>query len=82
VSVGRKALEAGTRELHAAVKEKLAELFGPKVGFAILLFNFGAGSMAYLSNAERDSMISLVKEWLALLEGGLTTDPPGPRAVG
>lgn len=83
MKLGRKALEAACRELAGMLEPRLKGMFGQRVGFALLVFDFGSkGNMAYLSNAERDGMISLVKEWLALLEGGLTTDPTGPRAEG
>jgi len=82
-NIGRRALEAASREIAALIVPALERMFGTRVGFALLVFDFGAkGHMAYLSNSQREDMISLVKEWLALLEGGLSTDPAGPRAEG
>lgn len=84
VSIGRKALDQTARDFAPALHRALDELFGAsKVGFALVLFDFGErGHMSYISNGHREGMVSLLKEWLAKLEAGLTTDPPGPTAEG
>lgn len=52
-----------------------------KVGFTLFAFAFGdGGPLAYVSNTEREQMIATMKEWLARLEAGLSSDPLGPRA--
>lgn len=82
MKIGRKALESACRELALrTIKPAIARMFGASVGFALVIFDFGEkGDMAYLSDCQREDMVKLVREWLALLEAGLTTEPPGPRA--
>lgn len=57
----RKKLEEVSRE----VAELIASAMPPGVGFALLVFDFGeGGNLAWMSNAERPSMIAAVREWL------------------
>lgn len=77
--ISRQILERLGRELIGYAAHKL----GPTIGVALFVFEFGdKGNLAYISNADRAGMIAAVKEWLARVEAGLDTDPPGPRAVG
>lgn len=40
-------------------------------GFTLFIFSYGEkGSLFYISSAQREDMISTVKEWLAKQEGG------------
>lgn len=40
-----------------------------KVGFCLLLFDFGeGGNLTYISNAQRDSMIKALEEFKRILE--------------
>jgi hypothetical protein len=79
----RAELEAENRRLAKLLEDYLAERHGKRVGFTLFVFEFGAkGNLAYISNAQREDMITAAKEWLARLEAGLNTDPPGPRAEG
>jgi len=44
----------------------------PKVGFALLIFDFGTGDdrrMNYVSNAQRNDMVVAMKEMIAKFEG-------------
>jgi hypothetical protein len=42
---------------------------GSKVGYALVLFDFGdAGSMAYASNADRSDMVRTLRELISKLE--------------
>lgn len=76
--IARAILERLARELIGYATHKL----GQSIGVAIFVFEFGpTGNLAYISNADRDGMIKAVKEWLARVESGLDTDPPGPRAM-
>ncbi len=76
----RRELEASSRNIAGGMDRALTERHGKRVGFVLMLFDFGAqGTLAYISNAERDGMIGAVKEWLARQEAGLATDPPGPK---
>ena len=49
------------------------ELKGPdrKVGFCLMVFNFGesSGRLNYISNAERNDVMTMLKEQLARWEG-------------
>jgi len=75
--ISRQQLERESRN----VMGYLEHVFGGKVGLSIFLFEFGSDkNLAYISNADRAGMIATVKEWLARVESGLDTDPPGPRA--
>lgn len=77
--ITRQILERLGRELIGYAIHKL----GTTVGVALFVFEFGdKANLAYISNADRAGMIAAVKEWLARVEAGLDTDPPGPRAVG
>ena len=72
----RSAIEQLARELIGYAVHKL----GKRVGVTLFVFEFGdRSSCAYISNADREDMIGVVKEWLARMEAGLSTDPPGPR---
>lgn len=51
-------------------KEVLPTLYGKRMGFAMMIFEFGdSGQIDYVSNADRADMIVAVKEWLANMEG-------------
>jgi hypothetical protein len=76
-------LEAENRRLAGILDDYLKQRHGEAVGFTLFVFDFGdKGNIAYISNAQREDMIKATKEWLARLEAGLNTDPPGPRAEG
>jgi hypothetical protein len=78
--ISRARIETAIRELSGLLTTQLRQMFGDRVGFTLFLFTFSErGRMAYISNAQREDMIALVKEWLAYQESGLTTDPPGSR---
>lgn len=78
--LSREVLERLSRELIGYAHHK----FGGRVGITLFCFEFGdAGKhIAYISNTERQQMIATVKEWLANVEAGLYTDPPGERPEG
>lgn len=51
------------------VAHGLSEIFKP-YGFALLVFDFGPdGDMNYISNANRETMITAMKEFIAVHEG-------------
>jgi hypothetical protein len=61
-------IERAARELGQAIGESLPE----GVGFALTLFDFGAGGMlAYVSNAQREDMIRALREQIERLESGV-----------
>lgn len=85
MSVPRVLIDETALELMSYLEHK----FGPRrVGMTLFVFDMeeadrsDGGYLGYISNAKRESMIAAVKEWLALQEAGLTTDPAGPRAEG
>lgn len=76
--IARGILESLSRDLIGYLEHKLGR---GKVGLALFVFDLGeGGNLAYISNSDRAGMIAAVKEWLARVESGLDTDPPGPRA--
>lgn len=80
IPITRILLEEETRNLIGYLEHK----FGKHgVGMTLFLSNFGEGGhIAYVSTVNREDMIKTIKEWLASVEAGLMTDPPGPRAEG
>lgn len=75
------------RDLVAAVTRKLLGKLGEDVnwlkehgiGVTIFAFTFEPGAIAYISTSEREDMIRTLKEFLAMQEAGLTTEPRGER---
>lgn len=54
----------------------------PSVGFVLLTAEFGkidGGRVNYISNGDRASMIAMLREYLARLEGRYVDAPEGPR---
>lgn len=79
----RTELEDTSRGMARALDEFLKDRFGRRMGFSLFVFEFGEKTnLSYMSNGSREDMIAVVKEWLARVESGLTTDPPGPKAEG
>lgn len=70
------------QRIAAAIDEGFNGTTGPKkVGFVLLTAEFGkieGGRVNYISNAERDDMIAMMKEYIARLEGRyVSAAPPG-----
>lgn len=67
MTVAREELEEAARALGRAITAALNQSFGTKkVGFCLLLFDFGGpGTMSYLSNAKREDMILALNEFLS-----------------
>lgn len=77
----RKQLERELQGIMRALDETLHEIHGERVGATLFVFELGregGSNVAYVSNAQRDDMISTVKQWLLRVESGLKSDPPGP----
>lgn len=75
-------LESRAREiaarLDAGINQQSEVTGAPKqYGFALLLFSFRGAELTWISNAEREDMIRLMKELLARWEDGDMTDYPG-----
>jgi hypothetical protein len=63
----RLALERRVRELAELLEREVPRATG--VGFALFLFNFGdGGAISYISNAQRETMVRAVREWLGRQE--------------
>ncbi len=79
-------IETSEKRLNELAR-KVAKLIGQDlpgdVGFGLFLFNYGneetgeAGFMSWISNAERQTMIPALKEWIARAEGRFSTGPNG-----
>ncbi len=66
--------DRGSLELHAVeaartIGAELKRSLPPGVGFAVLVFDIGEkGNLAYVSNAERTSMLASMREFIANAE--------------
>ena len=52
----------------------------PRIGFVLLVAEFGkmqGGQVNWISNGERDSMLTMVREYLARAEGRYAEPPKG-----
>lgn len=75
--------------LAQVLDEHFTELHGRRLGFALLVFEMGTGEeppgarfkSGYVSNAERDDMIRMLREQARALEMKMDT-PPGGQAPG
>lgn len=86
MTVQRKDLDRVCREIAPRLDATLHAQVGERMGFALLIFNFGEPGedeyVAYVSNTQREDMIKAIEQFLARQKVGLTTDPPGPQARG
>lgn len=70
--------EAALHEGMLEVAKKLKAAMPPGVGFTLFLFEYGnKGFTSYISTADREDMISLIKEWLKIQEA----DPQKPEGA-
>lgn len=77
----RKQLERELQGIMRALDETLHKVHGERIGVTLFVFELGSDdgtNVVYISNANRDSMIAAVKEWLARVDAGMTDDPLGP----
>lgn len=72
----------GKKLLDQIGKDTLDWLKSQGIGITLFTFTFDAGAIAYISNANREDMIKVIREWIALQEVGVTTGPPGEKAQG
>lgn len=65
-------MEAVVRMVGQSLGQELEDTTtGPKMGFMLMVFDFGDGGFsAYISNAEREDMIKLLREQANRLEIG------------
>ena len=72
VAFDRMQLEEHVRVIGGLLRDAVRDLGGDKLGFCLLLFDFGpGGSVAYMSNAQRADMIRALDEFSAKLHGRL-----------
>jgi hypothetical protein len=63
-------VEALPQKMQAAFQKVLGD-FPPGTGVILFAFDFGnKGGMAYISNAERESAVQAILEWVRRQEGG------------
>lgn len=81
-------MEETCRRIGRVIGEGItAEYGGNRVGFALLLFDFGGkGHLTYISNAQRDDMVEALREFIRKHEGGIVRRPrrrrrPRPRLL-
>lgn len=55
-------VEAKLRDIGQRLGDSMAQI--PGYGFALLIFSFEPGATFYVSNAERDSMIEAMEEFI------------------
>lgn len=81
MAISRERLEAPLQDIARMLDRMLREAHGERCGFALLVFDFEdkGANMAYVSNAEREGVVSVMKEMGARLEAGITSDLPGPK---
>jgi len=61
--------EKELHELLLALANALKKVLPPQIGFTLFLFEYGNnGYTSYLSTAEREDMITLIKKWLEVQE--------------
>jgi hypothetical protein len=71
----REQMERSAAEIAEIVKTKLELDFSGKVGFCLLLFDFGEhGNLAYMANARRSDVLNLLAEFEGVLKA---QRPPG-----
>jgi hypothetical protein len=67
----RGSLEILAVESARRIGDELKRSLPAGVGFAVLVFDIGAkGNLAYVSNAERASMLQAMREFIAKTEAG------------
>lgn len=75
---GREASRALLEQWARDIAHSIDEQIPPKVGFCLVLFSFGDSRFStYVSNAERESMISALEEMLDHLKAGRIMPPVG-----
>jgi hypothetical protein len=79
--VGRVGLERVAASIGKMLAEIIDDTTGTKgeVGFALFVFDYGPGHVGYMSSANREDIVRLVREWCDRQEVG--SDPAGPRGA-
>jgi hypothetical protein len=74
--LGQGRMEDAIRDQAQSIGKKIASALPDGWGFALLVFPLGEanGRMNYLSNADRETMVTALKELVARFEGRYTDD--------
>lgn len=76
----RGSLELLAVESARRIGKELKASLPPGVGFAVFVFDIGAkGNLAYVSNAERNSMLEAIREFIRNCEAGIESVFGGPK---
>lgn len=75
----RHLVEEITRKLLDRLGDDLKFLEQNGIGVTIFAFTFDAGAIAYISTAEREGMLRSIKEFVAMQEAGISSEPRGER---
>lgn len=80
-------IEKKHRDQMTAIMQALTEVF-PGYGVALMVFDMGkpdeprkSGRLNYICNADRDSMIIALKEFIARHEGRVVDGPEPPQST-
>ncbi len=69
-------IEHVCHEIGARISHIIEARHGEKrVGFALLMFDFGPGGLTYISNAKREDMVAALFECAAALQAGEDQPP-------
>jgi hypothetical protein len=84
--ISRNQLRVPLNGIAAALDEHLHELYGRRIGFCLQVFELTAQdappsevNVAYISNAQREGCIDVLRHLLAMFEVGMESAPPGPQ---
>jgi hypothetical protein len=75
-------LEEKAREIGGLIGKSLAEGMGKRYGFTLMLFSFDGAELTWISNANRDDMVELLKEFQAALQSGEADALSRPKGKG
>jgi hypothetical protein len=75
----RHLVEAVTRKLLSKLLDDMKFLEASGIGVTIFAFTFEPGAIAYISTAEREGMLRSIKEFVAMQEAGISSEPRGER---
>ena len=75
----RKLVEAVTRKLIGRLGPDIEFLEQNGIGVTIFAFTFEPGAIAYISTSDRQDMLRSIKEFVAMQEAGISSEPRGER---
>ena len=76
-------MESEARDIAQVIGGVLDKAHGPKkVGFCLMIFSFDGEELTYISSAQREDMIKLLKEFRQRLIQGTDNDLANPYGKG